>query len=73
VPVLASRIEGNIGMLGSDYDGYFSVDSEQELADLMQKVLNDDDFLEYLRGQIKERAKKFTRECERSGWLSLMA
>ena len=25
MPVLASRIDGNVGLLGADYDGYFPV------------------------------------------------
>ncbi|WP_299076685.1 LysR family transcriptional regulator [uncultured Paraglaciecola sp.] len=36
VPVLASKIEGNVGMLGEDYDGYFSPDDKQELANFTQ-------------------------------------
>ncbi len=72
VPVLASRVEGNIGMLGGDYAGYFSVDSEQELADLMQRVLHDKVFLEHLRQQVKVRSVMFTRENEKQGWLDLI-
>ena len=31
-PVLASRIDGNVGMLGSDYAGYFDCGDAQQLA-----------------------------------------
>jgi putative glycosyltransferase (TIGR04348 family) len=34
-PVLASRIPGNVGMLGTDYGGYFALDDAQGLADLL--------------------------------------
>jgi putative glycosyltransferase (TIGR04348 family) len=34
-PVLASRIPGNVGMLGTDYAGYFALDDAQGLADLL--------------------------------------
>src|SRR5690606_17152009 len=31
-PVLASRIDGNVGMLGTDYEGYFEPGDAQALA-----------------------------------------
>src|SRR5512133_2018844 len=34
-PVLASRIPGNVGMLGADYAGYFELDDAGGLADLL--------------------------------------
>lgn len=34
-PVLASRIPGNVGMLGADYAGYFELDDARGLADLL--------------------------------------
>ena len=35
VPVLASRIDGNVGLLGADYDGYFPVGDAAALAALI--------------------------------------
>lgn len=69
VPVLASRVEGNVGMLGDDYAGYFSAESKQELADLMLRVIHDSDFLEKLREQVRVRAEKFLRENEKQDWI----
>jgi putative glycosyltransferase (TIGR04348 family) len=40
-PVLASRIEGNIGMLGGDYAGYFPLGDAPALADLLIACRND--------------------------------
>ena len=37
VPVLASRIDGNVGLLGRDYDGYFPLGDAAALAALMQR------------------------------------
>jgi putative glycosyltransferase (TIGR04348 family) len=34
-PVLASRIDGNVGMLGADYAGYFPLGDAHALADLL--------------------------------------
>jgi putative glycosyltransferase (TIGR04348 family) len=37
VPVLASRIPGNVGLLGEDYAGYFPVGDARALARLIEK------------------------------------
>jgi len=34
-PVLASRIDGNVGMLGPDYEGYFNLSDAARLASLL--------------------------------------
>ena len=49
VPVLASRIPGNIGLLGKDYAGYFPVGDERALARLIEK---DGAFYRKLKRQI---------------------
>ncbi|MGJ8657869.1 MAG: glycosyltransferase [Akkermansiaceae bacterium] len=72
VPVLASKVEGNVGMLGEDYVGYFSANSEQELAELMYRVLNDQCFLSKLRDQVGVRSKRFLRESETKDWVNLI-
>ena len=36
VPVLASRIDGNVGLLGADYPGYFPVGDTEALARLLR-------------------------------------
>ena len=41
VPVLASRIDGNVGLLGADYDGFFPVGDAAALAALMRRFLAD--------------------------------
>ena len=38
VPVLASRIDGNIGLLGTNYPGYFPLADEKALARLIAKA-----------------------------------
>ena len=40
-PVLASRIAGNVGMLGEDYPGYFAHGDAQGLADLLVRCRED--------------------------------
>src|SRR5215470_10553432 len=51
VPVLASRVQGNVGMLGPDYDGYFPAGDDEALARLIDRASREPDFLLRLRGQ----------------------
>lgn len=52
IPVLASRIDGNLGMFGADYAGYYRVGSTRELAALMHRYVADDRFRQRLCRQI---------------------
>jgi putative glycosyltransferase (TIGR04348 family) len=65
LPVLASRIAGNVGMLGADYAGYFPVGDDAALAQLMDRASRDGRFLARLRSQCAARAPLFApaREC----------
>jgi glycosyltransferase involved in cell wall biosynthesis len=45
VPVLASRIDGSVGLLGRDYPGYFPVGDTGALARLLHRIETDPDFL----------------------------
>lgn len=64
VPVLASRISGNEGMLGVDYAGYFPLGDEAALAKLMHRAETDAEFYAGLQGQCALRAKLFESQCE---------
>ncbi len=52
VPVLASRISGNVGLLGAGYAGYFPLEDERALARLMQRAATDRDFYFNLKKQV---------------------
>ena len=39
VPVLASRVSGNVGLLGTGYPGYFPVGDEKALARLIERAV----------------------------------
>ena len=73
VPVLASRIDGNVGLLGADYGGYFPVGDAQALARLMQRAASDDAFLAHLRAQCALREPRFTPATERAAVRALLA
>lgn len=55
VPVIASRISGNIGMLGSGYRGYFPAGDARELARLLRRAESDAGFLAILGRQCAAR------------------
>ncbi len=66
VPVLASNIPGNIGMLGEDYPGYFPVGDEHQLAKLMWTAENDLDFYAELVRHARNRRSLMRPEQEAS-------
>jgi glycosyltransferase involved in cell wall biosynthesis len=53
VPIIASKIPGNVGLLGPDYQGYYSVGNEQELANLLKIAEDDPTFLGKLDSQLQ--------------------
>ena len=63
-PVIASKISGNIGMLGEDYPGYFPFGDAQACAALMQRVESDARFMKQLTAACAKRAKLFAPERE---------
>ena len=58
-PVLASRISGNVGMLGTDYAGYFDVGDAAGLATLAKRCAAEPEFLAQLQSQCAQRAELF--------------
>jgi glycosyltransferase involved in cell wall biosynthesis len=58
-PVLASRIDGNVGLLGDRYDGYFPVDDASALATLLKRLREEPAMLERLQQQCQARAPLF--------------
>jgi putative glycosyltransferase (TIGR04348 family) len=65
-PVLASRIDGNVGMLGADYAGYFDWGDAQGLASLLQRARDEPDMLRHLTRQCGARAALFEPQRERA-------
>ena len=65
VPVLASRIDGNVGLLGADYDGFFPVGDAAALAALMRRFVADAAFAAHLAAQCARREPLFRPARER--------
>jgi putative glycosyltransferase (TIGR04348 family) len=77
-PVLASRIPGNVGMLGADYDGYFPHGDAAALADLLLRCRHPGQgptaaLLPHLGAQCALRAPLFAPATERAALLRLVA
>ncbi len=65
-PVLAARVDGNVGMLGEDYAGYYAWNDAPALADLLLRCRQDADFLRRLLAQCRLRAPLFEPASERA-------
>ncbi len=78
-PVLASRIAGNVGMLGADYAGYFPWGDAAALAALIlrchesRRQRDGDDLLQTLAAQCAHRAPLFAPAAERAALLRLVS
>jgi len=66
VPVLASHMPGNVGMLGEDYPGYFPVGDERRLAALLSMAENDPGFYAALKSHARQRRGLMRPEQEAS-------
>jgi putative glycosyltransferase (TIGR04348 family) len=62
--VIASRISGNIGMLGSGYPGYFEPRDAEGLARLITRAANEPSFLRQLHDACKKRRALFHPDAE---------
>lgn len=66
VPVIASRIPGNVGMLGEDYPGYYPVGDEKALALLLERAETHTVFYESLKAWSTARRPLTLPEHERN-------
>lgn len=75
-PVLASRIAGNVGMLGPDYAGYFEAGDARGLADLLRLCRTDQSqasgIYRQLQAQCAQRAALFAPAAEQAALMALV-
>ncbi len=72
-PVLASLIDGNVGLLGTDYPGLFPVGDTAALAALMHRIETDQAFERDLSRRVRSLAPMFTPARERRALKALLA
>jgi putative glycosyltransferase (TIGR04348 family) len=64
VPVLASRIPGNVGLLGGSYPGYFPLEDEKALARLIRLASTDATFYRKLKRGVAARRVMVAPQAE---------
>ncbi len=72
-PVLASRIDGNLGLLGADYPGVFEAGDAAGLAALLQRARDDAAMLPSLQTRLALRAPLLAPEAESAALTGLVA
>ncbi len=72
-PVLGSRMSGNVGMLGDDYEGLFPVGDAAALAGLVVRACTDGAYRRRLEAQCARVAPRFAPEAETRALRGVMA
>eukprot|EP00959_Pyramimonas_sp_CCMP1952_P028975 607922-Pyramimonas_sp.AAC.1 len=72
VPIVASDISGNTGLLGADHPGLYKVQDTAALAEMLSKCEQDPKFLKELESRSKLIAKQFTPAKERDAWRKVL-
>jgi putative glycosyltransferase (TIGR04348 family) len=73
VPVLSTRIDGSVGILGPDYPGYFPVGDAAALAELLFRAEEDASYLPALEAALQPARRLVEPAHERAAWRALLA
>jgi putative glycosyltransferase (TIGR04348 family) len=73
IPVLSTRIDGSLGILGADYPGYFPVGDAAALAELLARCEHDPAFVADLHCRIVALQPLIDPASERACWRALLA
>lgn len=72
LPVIASHIEGSVGLLGADYPGYYPVQDADALRERLLRAESDFGYYAELVAACATRRHLFTPEQEQAGWEKLL-
>lgn len=72
VPILASRVDGNVGLLGGSYPGLFDAGDTAALTRLLRRAETDEEFLDRLRARVARLAPLFDPAREAASWSALL-
>lgn len=72
VPIIASDIAGNVGLLGKDFPGYYPVGDEAALARLLERAENDPVFLDALLRHGQSLKAKFEPAREQAALVRII-
>lgn len=70
LPIIASKIDGHVGVLGADYGGYFKVGDTDGLQSLLVRCATDKAFYSQLVSSVERLAKKYRSGNELKSLLS---
>jgi putative glycosyltransferase (TIGR04348 family) len=73
VPILSTRIDGSVGILGADYPGYFPVGDAAALAGLLGRAEEDAGYLPVLEAALQPARRLVEPAQERAAWRALLA
>jgi putative glycosyltransferase (TIGR04348 family) len=72
VPVIASRIDGSVGLLGGDYAAFFPTGDTEALASLISRFEQDATFYQEQKMRCLQLQPLFKPECEQYEWQHLL-
>lgn len=72
-PVIASRIDGNLGLLGDDWPATFEVGDDAALATLLERARDEPAMLADLQRRAAVRAPLFAPEAEREALMRIVS
>jgi putative glycosyltransferase (TIGR04348 family) len=72
VPVLSTRIDGSLGLLGPGYPGYFPVEDPEALAALLLRAEEEPAFLAALAAGVERVRPEVEPVREREAWRALL-
>ena len=72
VPVIASSIPGNIGLLGADHPALYPPGDTDSLYALLHRAETEPGFLDEVRAHGDARRDRFSPEGERAAWAALL-
>ena len=72
LPVIASDIQGSVGLLGADYPGYYPVQDADALRERLLRAESDLGYYAELAAACAARRHLFTPEQEQAGWEKLL-
>jgi putative glycosyltransferase (TIGR04348 family) len=73
VPVLASHVSGNVGLLGTDYPGYFRVEDEKALGRLIARAASEPAFYDRLRRKTLAKGVLVSPQREAKALLAVLS
>ena len=72
VPIIASDIPGNVGLLGPDHPARYPAGDTRALAALLCRAETEPGFLDAVRAHGDARRDRFSPERERAAWAALL-